>query len=117
MAVDPELPPVFTRAEACATGLTSAQVHRRIVGGRWQRLRRGQFMPGPGTGDDDLRWRSEVLATLRAHARDLVLSHASAARAWGLPRPLAGEGPLTFTAQRPPVRSAAALSIRVAPLL
>jgi hypothetical protein len=115
--VDPDLPTVFTRAEARAAGLTSSQVHRRVMTGHWERLRRGQFMPESQAVGADLRWRAEVLATLRAHRRDLVLSHTSAARAWGLPHPLGGWGPLTFTARQPPVRNSPALKIGVAPVL
>jgi hypothetical protein len=70
----------------------------------------GQLVP------EDVRWRSEVLAALHAHRRDLVLSHASAAKAWGLPRPLGGWGPIQFTAQLPPTRKSTWHTIRVAPV-
>jgi hypothetical protein len=63
----------------------------------WTRLRHGQYLVSPDP-DEYLRWRAEIVAHLREHRRPLVLSHAHAARAWGLPVPLAGWGTPTFTA-------------------
>ena len=91
---DPQLPLLFDRADALAAGLTMRQVRRR-ADTRWDRLQRGVYTAA--TLEADQRWRAEVLAVVRAHERPLILSHASAARAWGLPAPRAGWGTTTFT--------------------
>jgi hypothetical protein len=77
---DPDLPVVFGRSDALAGGMSLGQVHRRLAAGRWSRVRWGTYTL---TGlDEDLRWRAQVLAVSNAHQRQLVLSHAHAARAW-----------------------------------
>jgi hypothetical protein len=91
-----ELPLLTDRAAARSAGLSDAAVTRRISSGRWTRVRRGLFVPRAEVAED-LRWRVEVLGARAATARPLVLSHAHAARAHGLPRPLEGWGSLTFT--------------------
>jgi hypothetical protein len=66
--------------------------------------------------DVENRWRALVLATVRVHDRPLVLSHASAARAWGLPAPLGAPAPTTFTSPIPPPRRAGPARVLVAAL-
>ena len=110
---DPLLPLVFDRADAVAAGLSEEQVRRR-ASQRWSRLRRGQFTASPL--DAQGRWRAEVLATTRLHRREIVLSHASAARAWALPSPLGGWPPTTFTSTERPVRRAGPATVLVAGL-
>jgi hypothetical protein len=77
-------------------------------------LRRGQFTARQL--DAEARWRAEVLATVRGHDRRLVLAHATAARARGLPTPLAPPPPLTFVAERPPTRRKSYTQILLAEL-
>lgn len=110
---DPELPVVFDRRDAGNAGLSEEQIRRRAAG-RWDRLRRGQFTQRSLDGED--RWRAQVLAVLRAHRRPLVLSHASAARAWGLPSPVGGWPRTTFTSDQPPVRRSGDAVVLVAAL-
>lgn len=90
------LPIVADRAAALAAGHTESAVTRRLANGRWTSLRRGAFSPYAEL-EADQRWRAEVVAAAGAFAGELVLSHAHAARAHGLPQPLGGWGPLTFT--------------------
>jgi hypothetical protein len=110
---DPDLPLVFSRTDALAAGLSEEQVRRRAAG-TWDRLWRGQFVAG--ALDPEHRWRALVLATIRVHERPLVLSHASAARAWGLPSPLGVPPPTTFTTPVPPPRRAGPALVLVAAL-
>ena len=110
---DPDLPLIFDRAEALSAGLSEEQVRRRAAT-RWDRLRRGQFTTAQL--DAEHRWRAEVLATSRAHRRPLVLSHAAAARARGLPSPLGGWPPTTFTSSTGCVRQAGLAIVLVAAL-
>jgi hypothetical protein len=93
---DPSLPVVFGRGEARAAGLSDDQMTRRLRSSHWTRLRRGLYHAAPDPAEH-LRWRAEIIAHLRAHARPLVLSHTHAARAWELPAPLGGWGAPTFT--------------------
>lgn len=113
-AADPSLPVVFGRSEARAAGLSDDQMTRRLRSSHWTRLRRGLYHPAPDPAEH-LRWRAEIIAHLRAHARPLVLSHTHAARAWGLPAPLGGWGAPTFTGVGGSPR-AGAVVIRVGPL-
>src|SRR4051795_2703465 len=80
------LPIVADRAAAVAAGHTESAVTRRLANGRWAPLRRGAFWPSAELGADQ-RWRAEVVAAAGAFAGELVLSHAHAARAYGLPQP------------------------------
>ncbi len=105
---EPELPLVANRAAARVAGLSDAAVTRRLSSGRWTSLRRGAFAPRAEL-DVDLRWRAEVVAAQAAVGRPLVLSHAHAARAHGLPSPLDGWGKLTFTAASGPRRYGAVI--------
>jgi hypothetical protein len=111
LPADPDLPLVFSRAEALVAGLSDDQVDHRVLRARWDRLRRGYYTRR--NLDDQTRWRAEVLAVVRTHRRPLILSHAHAARAWGLPGPLEGWGPISFTSCRPPARLRGGLRIAV----
>ncbi len=111
---DPDLPLVTSRARARAAGMSDSAVGRRRQGGQWSRLRQGWY--SPGQIEAETRWRAEVLATVRAHRRELVLSHTHAARAHGWPAPLGGWGPLSFTATVPPARRRAGTQVLVAGL-
>ncbi len=55
-------------------------------------------------------------ALIACGGRDVAVSHASAARILGLPKPLAGWGAPEFTASNGPTRQRSAIHVRVAPL-
>ncbi len=110
---DPSLPVVFDRRDALGLGLSPQQVSRRAAA-RWQRLHRGLYTAAEL--DEHVGWQAEVLAVIRSQARDVVLSHASAARAWRLPAPLSGWGATTFTVASGSTRRGPAHVVRVAPL-
>lgn len=111
---DPDLPLVVGRAEAAAAGLSDGQIYRRARSGAWTKLRRGRFAPARDL-EEHRRWQAEIMAHLAEHRRALVLSHAHAARAWGLPAPLGGWGRPAFTAATGAVRFGH-VKIVVAPL-
>jgi hypothetical protein len=111
---DPDLPPVFGRAQAAAAGLSNGQVSRRLRSGSWTKLRHGWFSPVSGL-DEHRRWHAALVAHVAGHHRRLVLSHAHAARAWQWPVPLGGWGPISFTVTEGATR-AGAVRILVAPL-
>ena len=111
---DPDLPPAFSRAEAAAAGLTNGQISRRLQSGAWTRLRYGWFSSGKDL-DEQRRWHAELVAHAAEHRRDVVLSHAHAARAWQWPSPLGGWGAMSFTVTAGSTR-AGAVRILVAPL-
>lgn len=113
-STDPELPLLFTRADAVVAGLSPQQVDRRLASQRWGAVRRGHYTAS--MLDPESRWRAEVVAVVAAHQRRLVLAHGDAARAWGLPRPLGAQRPLEFLTDQPPPRSCPALKIHVANL-
>jgi hypothetical protein len=115
MSIDDDLPVVFDRAAARRQGVPDSRISRLVDAGVWIRLRRGQ-LTASAFADDDLRWRAEVLAAVCCVPRPLVLSHAHAARAWGLPTPVGGPGPPTFVAVTGASRFAPRLVVRRAPL-
>jgi hypothetical protein len=106
---------VVSRSEARAAGLGDRRISRLMAGGRWLSLGHGRAAPTTAL-DEHRRWRAEVVAAVTAQRRDLVLSHAHAARAWGLPAPLGGWPIMTFTAAAGPTRYRSGLRIGVAPL-
>ncbi len=100
MRPDPALPLVFTVPDAERAGLTRNQIDTRLRTGRWRRLRRGVFcLSGSWTeGSDEARHLLCAAAVLAARGSSgLVLSHASAAVAHGLPVPRALLDTLTAT--------------------
>lgn len=113
---DPGLPWAISRGEAREAGMSDRQVERRLGSGAWVRERRGWYR----LGSEDAAARAPgiglVAAARSAPSRDLVLSHQSAARAWGLPEPLAGWPVPTFTASTGATRYRSELIVRVAPL-
>ncbi len=111
---DPELPLVFARPDAARAGLSAGQVGRRAAR-EWVRLRHGWYTDRPGLAAE-MRWRAEMLAVVRAHRRPLVVSHASAARAYGWPSPVGGWGVPSFTATCPPGRRRSGVWIALAHL-
>ena len=135
---------VFTRAQARAAGLTDRQVTARLASGALTASRRGVLRrrdddpngkssttgkgsaagAGSAHGGPDNAARGtpspvplEVRAALLASPRrELVISHATAARILGLPRPLAGWPEPQFTATSGPTRHRNGLQVKVAPL-
>jgi hypothetical protein len=128
----PGLPPIFTREQARALGLSDRQLDRRLASGALVATRRGVFrrpeqptstaspkltkiFTGPPTAAQPLPVdvRAALLAT---PGRQLVISHTTAARFWGLPQPLGGWGQPQFIATAGSNRRRSGLQIRVAPL-
>lgn len=99
MAVDPELPAVFTRAEALAAGLSRHQIAQRVRSGRWLALRRSVYADEPRYAALPVREQHllSVVAALLTRGEDVVASHLSAAVAYGWVLPLDGPGPATLT--------------------
>jgi hypothetical protein len=71
---------VFDLRDARECGLQRGTIGRRVASGRWVRLYRGVYALGHDRLTQEGRW----LAACRACGRDAVLSHRSAAAAWGL---------------------------------
>jgi predicted transcriptional regulator of viral defense system len=75
---------VFTVDDARRAGYRPDQIRTAIVSGRWHRLRRGVYAPGPvwsaAMGDDRARHLLTAAAALAVLGPGPVLSHASAAR-------------------------------------
>jgi hypothetical protein len=111
---DPPLPPLVTRADARAAGLTDRQVSHRVRRSRWQPVRRGTFLVPPrgGLSEHDVA----LLAALRSTSRDVAVGHAHAARLWGLPCPLPGWGRPVLLARGGPHRDRNGVRIVVTPL-
>jgi hypothetical protein len=90
MFADPDLPLIFTRQQALQAGLTRHAVTWRATKGSWRALRRGAFCPSavfdPAT--PERRHLLTALAALAIDGRNEVLSHLSAALAYGFPGPL-----------------------------
>jgi predicted transcriptional regulator of viral defense system len=78
---------VFLRREAIAEGRSPGEVARLIRKGEWVRLRWGGYCTREVwlAADDRERHLLEAAAAVRALDGPPVLSHASAAAAWGLP--------------------------------
>jgi hypothetical protein len=71
---------VVTRAGAVASGLTGAEVDRRLRDGSWLALRRGVYAPRSAD-----RTAAEAMAAVRALGGEAVVSHETAARLQGIP--------------------------------
>ena len=105
MRADPELPEVFSRAEARTAGLTDRQVDRRLLTGRFRPVRRGLLTAGLPERDlagtpvplPGLPLRPRVVAALRAAPSGAVVSHDTAAVVWGLPTPMGDPRPVSLT--------------------
>jgi hypothetical protein len=99
MAADPPLPDVFTITAALQAGLSRHAVAHRLGTGRWRRLRRGVYCTAElwSSLDERRRHLLRARAELLVPVPERVLSHASAAAAWGLPLPAAGVGPVWTT--------------------
>jgi hypothetical protein len=110
---EPQLPQVFTRAQARAAGCSDRQVTRRLKNA-WESVRRGVAIDPTAIGT---LVPAEILAALLAHrGRPMVVSHASALTILNLPEPLGPPRLLEFTATEGPTRKRDGVHIRVAPL-
>ena len=122
---------VFTRAQARAGGLSDRQIDRQLASGTLTAARRGVLCPSnpdqdsstepgghtePGTALTDVPLQIKA-AQLASPSRELVVSHTSAARLWGLPSPLGGWPLPEFTAASGTTRRRRGLHVRVAELL
>jgi hypothetical protein len=124
----------FTRKQIRAQGLSNRQIDARLASGALVTERRGilrparqsvltpdpsspSSTPGPAAPAADLPIPIEVRAGLLAcPGRDLVVSHATAARLFGLPRPLAGWPQPQFTATSGSTQHRNGIQIKVAAL-
>lgn len=68
----------FSRAQLLALGMSETTINRRVHEGRWVEIHQGVFAIAPALEDERAEW---MAATLTAPGS--VLSHASAAAAWG----------------------------------
>ncbi len=78
---------LVTRAQALASGYSAIEVRRLTETGAWTTVRRGVFTVGAdwqAVPERDRDWLRDVAAHLTM-TRPHLLSHDSAARAWGLP--------------------------------
>lgn len=96
---DPQLPLVFTRAEALGAGATAHQIAHRVRTGRWLTLGRGIYTFAHLHAGLSPRQRHilAVLAVLTRRGEEVVASHLSAAMLHGFLLPLDGAGPPTLT--------------------
>jgi hypothetical protein len=117
---DPTLPPLFTRGDALAAGMSRHQVAQRIRAGRWRTLRRAIYVTEQRYAALTAREQhaTAVVAALMTRADGAVASHLSAALAYGWVPPLGGAGPVTLTDGdlETPTRRWADLVVQVASL-
>ncbi len=87
---EPDLPLVFTRPEAVRLGLTDHAITWRAHSGRWLPLRRGVFVRAEihAAASAEARHLLAALAVLAGHGTPVVLSHLTAALAYGWAAPL-----------------------------
>lgn len=87
---DAGLPDVFTSGQAAAAGYGRHRVATRVRRGEWVVLHRGVYCTSATWAGADRRERAVLAARAVARCRTgTVLSHLSAAAAWGWPLPLA----------------------------
>ena len=117
---DPTLPLVFTRDEALGAGMSRHQIAHRVRTGSWRPLRRAVYIQEQRYAALTVRERhtTAVVATLMTRRDGVVVSHLSAALAYGWVLPLAGAGPVSLTDGDldAPTRQTASLTVQVASL-
>ena len=120
MPADPDLPAVFTRAEAIGAGLSRHQIAQRVRSGRWKTLRRGVYTVHERYAALPAREQHllSVIAVLITRGEGVLASHLSAAVVHGWALPLEGAGPATVTCGEldSPTRRTAAFVVQVASL-
>jgi hypothetical protein len=122
-----ELPELRTRAQFRASGLTDRQIDNRLASGSLVATRRGIIhvasdpaQPPGQSISTPARATGPVLpveiraALLSCPGRELIISHSTAARLFGLPQPLAGWPQPQFTANSGPTRRRNGVHITVA---
>ena len=128
------LPQVFTRRQARAVGLSDRQLDRCLAKGDLIAVRRGILRRADQDADGDPPDAENYCKTaifvappiapeavpldlraalLGSPSRQLVISHASAARLWGLPQPLGGWPQPQFSAVEGSNRSRRGMHVRV----
>ena len=92
---------VFTTRDALTAGYGHSQIQNLTSSGQWVRLRRGVLIAAADlelAGSLGQRHRVDCLAVLLALDRPrAVMSHSSAARLWGVPRPRSADDALRLT--------------------
>ncbi|MCA0438265.1 MAG: type IV toxin-antitoxin system AbiEi family antitoxin domain-containing protein [Austwickia sp.] len=83
---------LLTIAQCRDAGISPRRVATAYRTGRWTRPQRGVYQTLPGRDD----WQTRAVAALLSCGPDAALSHASAARAWGIMGPWSGRGPEQF---------------------
>src|SRR3712207_701676 len=68
----------FARWQLAGLGVSERTIKRRVAEGRWIAVHEGVFAIAPVLGEECARWMAATLTE-----RGSVLSHASAAAAWG----------------------------------
>jgi hypothetical protein len=125
------LPPLFTREQAHGAGLTDRQLDRLLSKGALVAVRRGvlcQAAKAPAAEAIEIAEQAPKqcpqalpvdleAALLASPSRDLVVSHLSAARLHGLPKPLAGWPMPQFTATSGPTRRRRGVHVLVSSLV
>ena len=71
---------LISRSQANAVGVSDTMLHDRVRSGRWRSIRRGVFVIGAAPSS----WEQQTLATCLAGGPDVVASHRTALRLWGL---------------------------------
>lgn len=71
---------LLTRQQVLVAGWTDSVISRRLRTGRWKRLRTGVYI----VGGVPASWEQRVLGACLAGGPDVVASHRTAARLWGL---------------------------------
>lgn len=83
---------LVTHRQLRAEGFDAHEVSRKVSAGSFHRIRRGVYLDGEPKDDRVGRYLVQCCAVLARCGPETVLSHASAAAAWGLPLPWAALG-------------------------
>lgn len=81
---------LVTRAQAKRAGGSDAAIGRRVASGRWSQARAGVYVIGAAPAT----WQQRAMAATLAAGPDVVASHRTAARLWGL---VERSGPIEVT--------------------
>ena len=71
---------LVTRAQAHEAGVGDSKIKRRVSEGRWSRARPGVYVIGAA----EASWHQRIMAACLAGGPDIVASHRTALRLWGL---------------------------------
>jgi hypothetical protein len=113
----PDLPAVFSRAQALSLGVGDDRLTGLVRRGEIERLRPGMYAAGSAPpvapADRGLRHVEGARAALTHHASGFVLSHMTAVALHGLPLPLGWTGKVELTAVEATQRSRSAPGVTV----